>query len=437
MFAALSSPLADCVPARWDSAAPATLRLVKGTPINCLLLDPPYWSAEFIKEARAAGIRVLPVVRFEAEAARAAALDCDGLVAEGAVRLPKTALPVIRLANRGELTFSAPVEGTAQGLWPGIRVEKDGASAAAPTGAPWIETNGGFLRFARTVSAPGAEFWIAMRPPEDQALSGRNYVQALADAAMHGATWVLALDPGFREGLFAGREQYLKEWEQMAAEWRFLVKVREFGRWRDHGSLTLIQDSESGALFSGGFADMLAARHIPATITPGARAAGITKETSQVLLNIEPVAEGSERRKLLLDLARRGITIMNSPLDWNPGKPAGGSFTFPEDEIKELSDAWREINSMLGRRNFGLRVFGAPGALSNLKISPDGKKVAIHLLNYTGYPLQNISLHLAGRYSKARMITAAGETNPAVYPIEEGIEIEVDRLDGVAVIVVE
>jgi len=92
---------------------------------------------------------------------------------------------------------------------------------------------------------------------------------------------------------------------------------------------------------------------------------------------------------------------------------------------------------MLGRRNFGLRVFGAPNTLSQLKISPDGRKAAIPLLNYSDYPVQDISLHLLGNYTKATLLTRAGPKSLAVFESGDGIEIEVDRLADVGVVVVE
>ena len=35
------------IPARWPSGDPKTLEIVRQTPINCLLLEEPFWSAAF------------------------------------------------------------------------------------------------------------------------------------------------------------------------------------------------------------------------------------------------------------------------------------------------------------------------------------------------------------------------------------------------------
>ncbi len=66
----------DWVPARWISADPKSLDLLTNTPINCLWLERPQWSAEFAAEAAKRGIATLGVIRREGDpidAARAPA----------------------------------------------------------------------------------------------------------------------------------------------------------------------------------------------------------------------------------------------------------------------------------------------------------------------------------------------------------------------------
>ena len=55
----------DWVPARWPSADPRSLDLLANTPINCLWLERPQWSAAFAAEAAKRGIVTLGVIRRE------------------------------------------------------------------------------------------------------------------------------------------------------------------------------------------------------------------------------------------------------------------------------------------------------------------------------------------------------------------------------------
>ena len=77
----------DWVPARWPSADPKSLELLANTPINCLWLERPQWSADFAAEAAKRGIATLGVIRREGdpiEAARVLAkTGFTGAVIEG------------------------------------------------------------------------------------------------------------------------------------------------------------------------------------------------------------------------------------------------------------------------------------------------------------------------------------------------------------------
>ena len=84
---------------------------------------------------------------------------------EAAAKLRLTAIDLLR-AFKMKIDDSQPIVGTYQGVWPGIQVEEGGTAKAAPSGAPWINTNSGFLRFMR--SATTAPLWIGVRPPEDE-----------------------------------------------------------------------------------------------------------------------------------------------------------------------------------------------------------------------------------------------------------------------------
>lgn len=61
--AAQAASLAGCDPARWSSADRASIDLLSGTPVNCVLDEQSDWSAALSRAARAAGIAALGVVR--------------------------------------------------------------------------------------------------------------------------------------------------------------------------------------------------------------------------------------------------------------------------------------------------------------------------------------------------------------------------------------
>ncbi len=435
----LAAVLSTCVPARWDAPDAAALSLLDGTPISCLLMEEPAWKPDVIEAARARRLGLLAVAANDAAAQRAAALGFDAIVAEGNTQVSAGPKPVVRLLARAKMDLARPGEiaGTNQGLWPGIHVEKDGGVVAAPTGAPWIDTNVGFLRFVKASVPATTAVWIANRPPENEVLSGRRYVQALADAAMTGARWVLAIDKGLQRLLLDRDARALASWQQIVSALSFYERNAEYAQWPEASQLALLQDGESGALYSGGFMDMMGARHIPAVILPTGKLLATTPEGVRLLLNIAPASLSEEQKERVKGVARSGAMVVNGPPGWKLALADGSAITFSKEQVKQLDEAWREINGLVGRRNFGVRVFGAPGMLSSLKRSPDGKRLAIHLVNYTDYPVEQISLHLEGKWSRATLLTPQGKRAGDLYPMEEGTGVDVDKVVDVAIVVVE
>src|SRR5436309_12103898 len=86
-FLALAG-LTNWIPARWHSHDPASLDvLAKYTPVNCILLEQPDWSAPFAEAAAQRGIATLAVVHPSASAVedgrRAASMKMAGVVLQG------------------------------------------------------------------------------------------------------------------------------------------------------------------------------------------------------------------------------------------------------------------------------------------------------------------------------------------------------------------
>ena len=61
-----------------------------------------------------------------------------------------------------------------------------------PTSTPWINTNTGFLRFAR--AATDSVVWVGERPPPGAIFPVSRYCLPVADAAMAGARWIISVD---------------------------------------------------------------------------------------------------------------------------------------------------------------------------------------------------------------------------------------------------
>lgn len=429
---------ADWVPARWYWTGAASLDLLEGTPVNCLLAKS--WDAALAARAAERGVALLAVIEpggdAVAQARRAVAGKLAGVVLEGefpaatAARVREAApgAAVVEMTARSRMRLEAadPVAATYQGVWPGIQVLDGGAAKAAPTGSPWIDTNSGFLRAARAWKPPAV--WVGNLPPEKTIVTGERYLQAIADAAMAGGRWVLALDGDFAARLGRREAAAMRDWKRMMDLLAFYEKHPEWRGFRAAGMLAVVQDREAGALLSGGILDMIAARHTPVRPVPGSRLTPESLAGATMAVNVDGDALPADRQATLKDFARAGNTLMTPPAG-KTSLPPDDRITLDKAELDRLGDIYKDVQSMVGRRNLGVRLFNVSSMLSNLLAGADGRGVLLHLVNYSGYPVENVTVHLTGKFTRARLFTPEGaEKDLEVYPAEEGTGIDIPRV---------
>ncbi len=453
MFLALVAlaALPDLVPARWPSAAPETLDLVRMTPVNCLLIEQEHWSSAFNDEAAKSGISTFAVIRPigdpSAAARKAAILHFTGAVLEGSFEaaqsqtlhevLGAAKLTVIDLGLRSEMKLdgSSPLVGTYQGVWPGIQVEHDGSTKAAPSGAAWIDTNTGFLRFVRASTT--ATVWIANQPPAGETFPPSRYLQAIGDAAMVGARWVVSLDAEYSRKLLANDKTAVAGWRRMGEVLAFYEAHKDWRTASPLAQLALVEDADSGALLSGGVLDMIATKHTPVRAIPKQHLDAKALAASQMAVNVDPSSLTAAQKDTLAAFTRAGGTLLTGPPGWKFPALAKGQITLEKDDLKKLDDIWRELNSLTGRKNLGARLFNVSSMLSNLlRISSSGQ-VLVHLVNYSDYPVENVTVHLLGKYATAMVYRPGSAPAPlSGYDVEEGTGYDIDQVSSVATLLI-
>ncbi len=434
LAAAALAAVANWIPMRWPTADPASLVLLENTPINCLLLEPQHWSPVFLAKARERGIATVGLADKPWDPKAASGLDA--VLSAGPAQ--PSSIPVIPFVQRSSLDFSnLTLIATPQGVWPGINPPPEGQEAkAAPSGAPWIDTNAGFLRFARALT--DRPIWIANTPPLNKTYPITRYLQAAAEAAMCGAKWVVALDSDLQRRLLAGDANALRDFRRLATLLTFLHEQRSKLEWPPAGQLTLIQDAQSGALLSGGILDMIAVKHTPVRPIPAARIRQEQFRGAVMAVNVDPDTMTAAQREVLSGFARSGGTVLTGPAGWQFPAPRPGQLTLDEKELLKLDAIWKEVNALTGRRNLGARLFNVGSMLSNLTASPDGKKSLLHLVNYTDFPVENITVHMLGKWSRATLLQPG--LSPKIletYSTEDGTGIDIPEMTSFAILELE
>src|SRR5215471_5208787 len=409
LHAAIPQP-ADWVPARWPWADAQSLALLDGSPVNCLLLKSP--APEFLAAAKARGVVVL-------------AMRDEG----GSLILEGEGLPTVRLTPRNRMTLDSadPIIGTIQGLWPGIAVEEEGAHKAGPTSSVWIDTNTGFLRAVRAWGT--STVWIANAPPEKTVITTARYLQAIADAAIIGARWVITLDSDLVARLARREEAALGTWTRMGALLSYFEAHPEWRSMREAGELAIVQDPAKGGLISGGILDMIATRHTPVRPVPRQKLSPDALAGAKMAVNSDGDGLDAEQKERLRAFAGKGNIILSGPPGWKDPSPAAGAITLDKAELERLADMFHDINSMIGRRNLGVRLFNVASMLSNYVAAADGKSAVVQLVNYADYPIDEVALHYLGDFSRATLITPEGaEKKLEVYKTEDGHGVDIARV---------
>ena len=460
LAAALISLYADWVPARWPSSDPKSLDLLAGTPINCLWLEPAQWSAPFLEEAARRGIATVAVIRREGdpvEAAQTAAkMKFDAAVAEGdfddytalivAGAIAKSKKLLIESVSRSRMRFDGdspaasasapPIIATYQGLWPGIHVEAGGAATAGPTANPWIDTNTGFLRFAH--ASTDSVIWLANRPPPKTVIPASHYLQAIGDAWMNGARWVVELDDDFSQRLMAREAKAMAAWRQIAEAIAHYEEHREWRGAQPTGGVAVVEDI-SRARLSAGLFDMLAAKHLPIVAVPISKiATSPALRNASVAVETDPSLVGAAERKVLESFSAGGGKLVLGPAPTRALERPEDVFTYDPADAR-VATIWELVDEAVGTRNLGVRLFNVASMLANVLATRAQRQLVLHLVNYSDYPAQGVTVRLRGVYRHARLYRP-GEApiDVDVYKTEDGTGIDIDqRFLTIATLVIE
>jgi hypothetical protein len=347
----------------------------------------------------------------------------------GRVRDALAGAALIELTARNGMQRNgpAPVVGTYQGVWPGLQLTHFGDVdvRAGPTGSTWIDSNSGLIRAARAWGH--SVVWMGYRPPSAiiEAIPVERYLQAIADAEIAGGRWIIDLDDDFAARLAGGDAAAQRGWKRMTQLLAYFEAHREWRSLQPYGRLVLVD--RPGAMLSAGALDMLLAQNVPVRPIPSAHLAREALQDAHMAIDMEPGDLAPAQREVLDRFQRSGGTVLGPSPGWKP--PPDGN-VLRDAEQNGLDEILHNLQLAVGRNNLGVRVFNASSIRSNLMASPDGKRLLLHLVNYSSYPMENITVQVLGKFKRARLFTPEGIPRDLdVHPIEEGTSVDLNRLE--------
>lgn len=406
--------------ARWYD--PTTLGLLEGTPINCLLVtfsigaepEAEHRQHQLVKEyarlARERGIAVLgivyPAANPEAVAAAARDAQLDGLVLDGefpsgfAEKLGTAlVIPIARAADSLRTSKAALL--AIEGVRPSARNLSDMGIRAGASAEPWIESNIWLVRSFR-LGTHWRPIWINQQPnPSSQG----DYVRCVADAAVAGGRWMVAIDDDLRARLFRKDAGALATWRSIATYLKFSEDHAEWRGFAPYGNLAVILDTPDEYL------NLLTRRQVPYRLILRSELSAASLSSFQAVLavNLAPPAEGE--RKILCDFAKKGGLVVAGPSWGDPPKddpytdvPLGkGRVAVYKEDPPNPESVAKDMLDLLDPEVNGLSVFNVPSAITYA--STCDKRVLVQLLNYAGRPIDRVTVRFNGSFKTARLYT--------------------------------
>ena len=400
----------NLVPFRWPAAwtSPATLQLLAGSPINCLLFDSFSGAEQIVVAARGAGLTVLE-------------------------------WSTLGAAPLAEIKWGSSVpQSVITGLaWPRIKLSSTGGRNdvdAGPTGAPWIDSNSWVARLA-AVRAPHKPVWLGFEPAKDGPVPGESgYRIAIADSAAAGARWMVILDDNLRKGLPAGNDDALKTWRGILASLAFFEKHRDWTAWEPWGAIGILSSFSGSSEFLGQEVLNLAARrNLLYRVLDRSNPASRKLEGLRGILYVDSEPPSEELKAQLEAFARDGgLLIVPRVLaaQFSGGKPApcpvGGY------QLRSLGKGWlaaavrdwddpyflaADAHSLVSRRNDPVRLFNARSLWEHYSVAADGSRALLQLVGFTSRPNESVSMAASRTWHSVVMYTMGTETPALVQAV--------------------
>lgn len=437
---------------------PASLEILKDSPINCLVLS---WAgglaedgaqqksaAGLIEAARKRNLAVVGLVEGSAnpEAAIAAARSA-GLAAVALRDLRgKTDFPVIAWGERAKMPWDAagPVLAVGDNVWPGVSSPGSGA-VAGPTSKPWLDSNGWYLQLARArVQVP---VWLMFDPPENgRVLSGQSYSTAICDSEAAGGRWVISLDSGLQVGLTEGKAPAQEIFKQIGSAAGFFEKHAPWKSYRSLGVVGIISDFTGDNFdLSGEILNLLARRDLHFRVIWKSQATAQSFAGLKALVYADQTPPAGELRRSMVDFAAQGGLLVTGPgwlLDGRPANPdfetqfevrafGKGRLAVAKEQLADPSTVAADTQLLVSHANDLVKIYnGSSSGCTLFLASPDRRKAVLHALSYASGRSSGVrTVWIQQKYRSARLWTI-GAAEPAPLtgaPAEEyfGMEYEI------------
>ena len=401
----------NLVPFRWPATwtSPASLRLLEGSPINCLLFDSVSSANSIAAQARGAGLTAL----------------------EWSALSP---------APLSEVQWNSPKPQTViVGLpWPRIKLSSKGRLndvEAGPTGAPWIDSNAWVARLA-AVRAPRKPVWLGFETAKGDPVPGADaYSIAIADSSATGARWMISLDDGLSKGLPAGNADAMTTWRSILAALTFFEKHRDWSAWEPWGSTGILSTfAGKDEFLAQEVLNLAARRNLLYRVLDRSIPASQKLEGLRGILYVDSDPPSAGLKAQLDSFARAGglVIVPRVLASLFPGGspvacPVRGYDlrSFGKGSLAIATRDWddpyflaADVHSLVKRRNDPVRLFNAGSLWEHYSVAVDGSRELLQLVSFTSRPNASVSLALARPWRSIAMYVIGAGSPATLAPVK-------------------
>jgi len=418
---------------------PAALDLLKGTPVNCLIVAWAYGEPEdsaqqqalkpLLEAGRRIGISFVgKITAKEGTGAAHAAVSAARAAGLSAVMLGDASgqsydLPVILQFSQDKVAWetATPIFSSTGNAWPGLRLEtmQGDTGLAGPTGVPWVDSNGWFSMLAHELTG-GKALWLDCDPPaSSSALHPANYGLAIADSRAYGSRWIVSLDDKLRAALVRKGCLAMTVWAKLCETLAFFERHQEWQAYRSQGALAVISDFRGdNASLSQEVLNLLSRRQAQFLIIERARALSAAFDGLKAILWSDKEAPNSEQRSKLLAFAGQGGLVIAAAY-WGPPELKAikkdtysgyavynvgkGLIAVTEEGFQDPYQVAMDAHLLASRRNDVVRLYNPASTNCRSSIDPSNRKQLVQILNYSTNRADLVTLWANTRVQSARL----------------------------------
>ena len=164
-------------------------------------------------------------------------------------------------------------------------------------------------------------------------------------------------------------------------------------------------------------------------VIPTRRLSAETLRGIRVLLKVDAEANSFA----IAEFDKAGGVVVNPPGNWRFPRMEGAQFLLTRKQADQLQDLWELVYNVTLRKNFGTRTFKTSGMLA--AGFRDANTAVVHLLNYTDYPIEQVTAQALGRWERAALYSPDGPPKEiAVYPVADGTGADVEKISVLATV---